>query len=265
MTVSPRRLTPSKLLRRYFHPFNTRLLDGMRERAQTDELWEVMAWGAEECNLRFQLTRGSFLPTGPQLVVFNHHSPVDLFLASLIRRNDVSLLSAPGAMTIGGVVAKNCLPLFALDRGMSHPLEAFRVRVIYRLRDGVTPEAANLINLTSLTRAADVVSKGGTVAMTPTGGTIARSDNWRHGIGYILKRINVLQTKMVLGRIQGTRTSTAVRMLNPYWFRWFRKPKSVNVEIADPIPLSEFTKGNPSVEEISLRVKARYLEIFGSL
>jgi len=252
--------------RRFFHPFDLGLLDGMRQRAEQDPLWKVMDWAAAECGLRVEVSRGSLCPEGPQVIVGNDPSPVVGFvLHSVLRRDDVYFVGAPGWMLAGRCVAARCFPAYTPGRWFSNPLEAFRMQVVYRFLYGVKPSSLALRNAESLTRAAGVVTTGGSLLILPAAGSIGRSDHWKHGVGYVLDRVTNPQTRLVFARVHGTRQSDVARMLNPRWFGRWRKPLTVPVEFSDPFPLSGFQRPELTPKQISLRVKEQYLKLYGAL
>ncbi|MFH0907916.1 MAG: hypothetical protein V1929_04070 [bacterium] len=256
----------TRSLAEYFHPLDLRLIRGIRERSARDPLWKVMAWAVRECNVTLDIRRGGICREGPQLVLGNDPSPLAGFVVlSLMTRLDTLFLGAPGWMKMGGSVTENCLPVYTVGRFRTQPKEAFRAHVIYRFRDGVTPAAAGRINVKSLARAADVITQGGTLAMLPAGGTIAKSDNWKHGVGHIAAKVGDVPARVVFIHVAGTKPRDAVRMLNPHWFRRLRKPLTLAVEFSDPFLLEEFRRPGMSPRDVSLQLRERYIKLYGSL
>lgn len=260
-------LAPSPIpLRHRLLPFHLALADGFRKHAQQEPLWKVMTWALGECHAKVEVLRGAACPTGPQLIIANDPSPFVFSAMSVVPRDDVFFIGAPGWKRMGGCIAERCLPAFTIAPFRTSPKEFLRAQLVYRLRDKVTPEMAGRINIESLTRMAELISGGATGMLTPAGGTIARGDNWKHGVGLIARRITNSDTKVVMMCIRGTRPRDATRMLlNPLWFPSLRKPLNLRIECSPAFPLPEFRQTGLTNKEISLRIKQRYLELFGSL
>jgi hypothetical protein len=246
------------------NPFNTGLMRGMKHLARTEPLWKVTDWAARRMNLQVEVRKGSICAEGPQIVICNTGSAMIGFsILSVLRRDDVYFIGTPGWLRVGHNAAEKCLPVFTFASFRENPKVAFRASVIYRLRDGVTPASGAEINQTSLTRAAKVVTGGGTLLVMPAGGTIGKKDNWKHGVGFILKDIGDVPAKVVFARVFDMRPGHIARMVFSPVF--FSKPLVVPVEFSEPQPLSDFRDENTSVRQISQRLKDRYVQIYGSL
>lgn len=253
-------------LLRYIHPLNVGLIRGIRELALREPLWKVMDWAVGDCNLTLDVRRGGIVPSGPQLVIGNDPSALMGFIIlSLLRREDVFYIGAPMYMKMGGSVRQKCLPMFNLGSLRKHPKEWLRAQLIFRFRDGMSPSVAREKNHRAIERAAELVTAGATVYMSPAGGTILKTDDWKHGVGSIAKRIGDVPAQVVMCRADGTTPRDVTRMLNPYWFHAMHPPLVIPVEFSDPIPLSELRGPSMSSMEISLRIRDRYLKLFGSL
>ncbi len=255
----------SRLLH-YIHPLNAGLIRGIRERAEREPLWKVMDWAARECNLTVNVRRGGSLPSGPQMVIGNDPSPLlGFIILSQLRREDVFFIGAPGWIRMGGSVRQKCLPVFNVGSLRKHPKEWLRAQLIFRFRDGTSPPVARERNRRAIERAAELVTRGATVYISPAGGTMAKADDWKHGVGSIAKRIRDVPAQVVMCRVYHTTPRDVTRMLNPYWFHATRTPLVIPVEFSDPISLSELRGPSMDSREISLRIRDRYLTLFGSL
>ena len=257
---------PEVSVRRFLHPVNIGLVEGMRCRARDQSLWEVMDWAAGECGLSVDTTRGAFLPTGPQLVVGNDPGPMAGFVyLSSVRREDHFFIGTPGWTHMGGIVAERNLPVFTGGSFRRRPLEALRAQLLFRWRDGVPPKAAPHRTRRSLQRAAELVSQGHSSLILPPSGTMGRTDRWKHGVGFLVNLIDNPDAQIVMAHARGIRVRDVARMLNPYWFRIGRRHARVTLEISEPIAVSEFQASRRSSVETSLLIKQRYLDTFGAL
>jgi len=253
-------------LLRALHPLNVDLVRGIRERAQHEPLWKVMEWAVGNCNLTLDVRRGGIVPSGPQLVVGNDPSALMGFIIlSLMRRDDVFFVGAPGWMKMGGSVSQKCLPVFNLGSLRRHRKEWLRARLLFRLRDGTSPRRARERNREAIERAAELVTGGATVYISPAGGTMAKVDDWKHGVGSVAKRIGDVPAQVVMCRVYGTTPRDVTRMLNPYWFRRTRTARAISVEFSDPLPLAELRTPSMTSLDISLRIRDHYLKLFGAL
>lgn len=250
----------------FFHPLNARFLRGLRARAETQPVWNVMAWAVGALNLRIEIRRGRIPAEGPLLVIGNDPSPMAGFvILSLVRREDHFFIGAPGWTKQGRGVAERCLPVFTTAKFSENFKTAFRARFIYPRLYGVKPAGTGRRNIAALARAAEVLASGRALTMLPAGGTVAVADNWKHGVGHIMKQTGDAPASVVLVSLRGTKPRDAIRLLNPVWFRGTRRPLPVSVEISDPVPITEFRRPGWSARQMSLHLRDRYIETFGSL
>lgn len=253
-------------LRHLLNPTNLALREGIKQRAETGPLWQVMDWAVRALNIRIDVKRDYVPDTGPLLVVGNDPSPMAGFVfISLIRREDSHFVGAPGWTKQGRITAERCLPVFTTARFSENLKVAFRARFLYPRLYGVKPGEVGRRNVAALARASRLLNDGASVLILPAGGTIAESDNWKHGIGRVIKQTGDVPVQVVMANLRGTRPPDAIRLLNPYWFRGTRKPLAVSVEFSEPMPLSDFRAGDMQARDISLRVRDRYIQVFGSL
>jgi hypothetical protein len=239
---------------------------GIRERAWREPLWRVMEWAARDCNLVVDVRRGGIASSGPQLVIGNDPSPLMGFIIlSVMRRDDVFFFGGPGWLKMGGSVSDHCLAVFNVGDLRKYPKEWLRAQLVFRFRDGMKPSVARERNRRSIERAADLVTSGATVYISPAGGTMGRADNWRHGVGSLAKRIGDVPAQVVMCRADDTTPRDFARMLNPYWFAAMRRPQVIPVQFSDPIPLSEFREPGMGSMDVSLRIRDRYLNLYGAL
>jgi len=257
---------PRPSLRHVLNPTNLAFREGLRRRAETGPLWEAMEWAVRALNIRIELKGGSIPPSGPLLVVGNDPSPMAGFvILSLIRREDAHFIGAPGWTKQGRVIADRCLAVFTTAKFSENFKVAFRAHFLYPRLYGVKPGMVGRRNVATLARASGLLRQGLSLALFPAGGTIAVPDNWKHGIGRIIKQAGDVPVQVVMASIRGTRPPDVIRLLNPYWFRSARKALPVAVEFSDPMPLSDFRAEGMTAREISLRVRDRYIQQFGSL
>jgi hypothetical protein len=249
-------------------PFHVALQRGMKHLARAGQpLWKMGTWACEQMNVRCEVTQGELPGTGPTLVIFNDPSPVVGFVMfGAIRRDDFHFIGNPGWKKIGGRFAEFGFPVYSIGDFKNYPKEFIRAHTIYRFRDGVPPKAAGRKNVQALVGAASAVSKGGLLAVAPAGGTIGKSDNWKHGVGHILEKIRDPGAKVILTRVDGLFPRDAARILfNPSWFASLRKPLEAKIRFSEPIPIGQFRGPGLSAKDMSLRLRDAYVQYFGSL
>ncbi len=239
----------------------------MRLLGSREPMWKVMEWAARESHVVVNVLRGGIAPTGPQLIIGTDLSPaVGFALLSQTRRDDVYFIGAPGWKRVGQIVSDRCLPAFTVPDFRTNPKEALWAQFVYRFGYGIDLAAVAKKNLETILRAAEIVTKGGSLLLKPTGGYFGGVNNWREGVGLIMSNIGDVPAQVIFFRLQGDRREHLSRiLLNPDFFRWLRKPLTVTLEFSDPIPLSEFKDESTTYKQINRRLKERYLELYGSL
>jgi 1-acyl-sn-glycerol-3-phosphate acyltransferase len=252
-------------LARFVHPANLPLIDGFRKVVSERSLQDSMKWVLEAVNVHVRIEAGSFLPSGPQLVIANHPSPIDApILLSAVDRDDTYFAGSAGIGSFSPELAARLFPMYMSQQPSPYLFTKLKNHVYHRLREGVDRDEAQRRNFDSLQRAARRLSEGATLILTPTGGTFVTTTDWKSGVGFLIQRADA-NGHVVFTRIEGSTRWDLLRLMNPYWFGPFLKALEVKVRIHEPIPLAEFSKGSKHLEKISEAVKEGYLKAFGSL
>lgn len=253
-------------MRALFHPLNIRVVEKFPEISRGRPLFESMGWLLDQFNIRAEVIAGSFADSGPQLVIANHHGPLEgAILASLIPRDDVYIVGVQGWKRLGREMTSRLLPVYLSYSPAEHPFDRFKNNHFFPAREKVDYDEALRRNSETVTRASALLSEGATVIITPTGGTFTNRTDWKTGLGHIMKGAARMETSIVPVRVTGSRRRDALRFLNPYLFPLSRKATRVTVEVGDPVPLSRFKAPGRSAAQMSLAVRDHYLGTFGTL
>lgn len=253
-------------MRYLLHPLNVRVIEDFPKISRGKALHESMRWLLDQFNIKVEVISGSFLGSGPQLVVANHHGPLDAaFQVSVIPRDDVYFFALQGWKRLGDEVSSRLLPVYLSYRPAEHPFDRFKNNYFFPSREKVDREEAQRRNRETIARSIRLLSEGATIIITPTGGTFSSRTDWKAGLGYLMEGAGGRDVSVVLTRVLGSKRSDIFRFGNPYLFTLNRKPTVATIEISDPIPLSDFMGSGRGAAEMSLAVRDRYLETFGTL
>ncbi len=240
----------------YVHPLYVELLSGFREVSRDLSLRDSMIWMLTQLKAEVRITSGECLKTGPTLFLSNHHSPLDgAVMWATIDRDDAHMIGAPGWRILGPKVAERHLPVYMSQKRDRNPLELFRTYVFARFTEGLTREEARKRNQQTIARACETASAGSAIFMAPTGGTFF-GHRWKTGLGHVINGIDNLKTQIQFIRIKGASRRDIFRFLNPYVFGPLLRRLIIDVDISQPIPLTEFQDRSSSPRDVSLRVKA---------
>jgi 1-acyl-sn-glycerol-3-phosphate acyltransferase len=250
----------------YFHPLNIKVIEGFRAYARDHTLSQSMAWLLEQFNVRNEVKSGAFPPAGPQIVIMNHHGAFDgLLLISLIPRDDVYFVGLYGLTDLSEEVAARLLPVYFAYKPSPHLFNRLKNRFYHPLREGVGRDEVWRRNTETVQRASRVLNEGAVVIIAPTGGDFERLSEWQAGLGHIIKGVRRDDVSIVFTRVLGSRRRDGLRFLNPHLFRFGDKTTETTVEIAEPIPATAFKASGKPAARISMEIRDRYLETFGTL
>ena len=100
--------------------------------------------------------------------------------------------------------------------------------------------------------------------VAPAGGTMAKHDNWKNGVGRVMERVGDVGAQVVLARLDGTVPRDAARMFfHPALSA--RRPLDLQLRFSEPIPLETFRPPGAAAKDISLLVREEYVRRYGSL
>jgi hypothetical protein len=248
--------------RRYVHPLNVGLVWGFREVSKDLSLKDSMRWLIDQFQAEARITSGRYLSTGPQLILCNHRTPLTgVVMKATIDRDDTYFIGAPSWRILGERVIEKHLPVYMSQKWDPNPLELFRTYVLARFTEGLTRDQAREKNRRAVARSCQIVSSGAAVYMAPEGGTFFKNE-WKSGLGHVIKGIENPDTQIQLARVAGGSRWDLIRFLNPHIFRPFLKRLRFTVDISEPIGLMKFQNKGKSAKEISLQVKAHAEKIF---
>lgn len=254
------------MVRALFHPVNVKVVEGFRAHSAGHPLHESMAWLLEQFRVTVAVKSGSFPPSGPQVVVMNHHGALDgPILISLIPRDDVYFVGLYGLSDLGEAVASRLLPVYLAYKPSPYLLDRLKNSCYHPLREGIGREEVWRRNTETVQRASRVLNEGATVIIGPTGGTFSKQSDWKGGLGHIIRGLRRPDVSILFTRVLGSKRRDGLRFLNPHLFPLSRKPTATTVEIAEPVPVSEFKVPGKSASRINEDIRDRYLEIYGSL
>lgn len=147
---------------------------------------------------------GTFAPTGPQLIISNHPSPLDgLSVLSVIPRPDVYTVAVAANTALGQPFVDHMLPVYFSNQPRYQLIDYVRVPINNRLEGNLSREEAMSRNRVTITRAAQLVNQGHTVIIFPGGTSSSTKTPWKKGVGYLLQSLTEPDTAIVLAHLEG--------------------------------------------------------------
>lgn len=181
--------------------------------------------------------RGSLPPAGPVLIISNHTGVFDsLLLLSNIKRQDFYLIALATYKVFRGELARRCLPIYRRRR-LNHKIYEYPLclQINGKLPKNFSRAEIKARNRQSIARAAGLINQGKIVSIFPTGdaGKKITGSHWKPGVGFLIKQITNLKTKLVLAKISGTRMSDLIAYV-PLLRRLFFRPRPITITFSQP-------------------------------
>jgi hypothetical protein len=213
-----------------------------------------------------RIRQGQFVPSASQLIIGNSTPFGAPIIGSIVDRDDLYIMGLAKAGRLGGeAMLSRTIPIYLSQQPSPYILVKLKNNIYHRLREGINIEEAQKRNTKSIRQAARRLNKGATLALAPTAGSFFRTNDWKKGVGVLIKIVKNSNTQVCFVRITGGSRWHLLRLLNPYLFGPFIKDQQVSIDIHQPIPLIAFKRAGNSAKEISEAVRRKYIQIFGCL
>ncbi len=203
--------------------------------------------------------RGSFLHTGPQLIIANHVTLLDMFkLLAIIPRDDVYLIAFVLNRILGKEFNKYLLPVYLSDKPNNSFLEWLRVQYWIPRQRYISPIHARDRNRQTISRAASLLKDNHSVIIFPSGFNIVNSDIWHDGIGYLLLQLNHRNIPIVPVNLGGNSLSDILRYINFGIFSPLSFHSTTTITIGPTFYSEDVLKGELTGKIITSRVHEKY-------
>lgn len=239
-------------------PLNSTVRRNLDTLLENSSLQNASSWLLRQCGVTDIRTNGSIPSHGPVLVISNHTSALDTWaLFAATPRDDVYTVAISLFKAFGERIRSRCFFVYLSHKPQRYPLDWLRVQC-FTLMEGLSREEALEKNREAIRQASKTISQGGVVTIFPTGGEIGSSDNWKPGVGYLIKQITHPDAKIIFAKIDGTDRSDLLRFLHPWVRRLILSDKQIEVTFSPPLPLHSFHKNNTSARDVTNEVKKAY-------
>lgn len=254
-------------VRQLAHPANLRVTEGLRAALLEKPLQEAAQWMMDACRIRTTIESGAFPESGPQLIVMNSSTPLGgIATVAQIARPDLYMLGT--VRQVADVINASETRMYLLylsQQPNANRLARLRNNLHQRRVEGIDRDEAALRNVAALRAAARRVNRGGSLLFAPMGGTFFAKNDWKSGIGGLVKCIRNPDTQITFVRLYGGRSAHLLRLMNPYWFWAFQGWTDLRLRVFPPLPISEFQRRGDNAEAVSEQLRQRYIDVCGPL
>jgi 1-acyl-sn-glycerol-3-phosphate acyltransferase len=178
------------------------------------------------------------------LILANHPNESDLvvLLSSIEPRADIYFI---GNVLLKGILSqmdRHILPVY-LPNVRHKKFNLFKMKILKRIHKipVLNDEDRHIKNVEAIETASKIVQKGGAVAIFPGAG--GKNDDWFTGVGYLIKGITNLKTKIVMINIRNTTDLDYLRLI-PGVSRFL---KTIKINFFEPIDLNKYSHKEPKV------------------
>lgn len=134
------------------------------------------------------------------LLIANHITAIDLFIMGSLTRQPFYFIGSQILLGLGGKWLQHIMPIY-LSASRTRNLWDWPRKIVWRYRERITDEAqAHAYNLKVMEEAAQLLAKGETVLMFPSGRSLR--GKWANGVGYLVHSLKNSPVKVALASIQ---------------------------------------------------------------
>lgn len=207
---------------------------------------------------------GSVPDKVPLLLISSHPGSIDnLVLLSALHRADLSQVVLASHGDISPVWKRITHPIYRKRTYRDFIKALFINGKDSHILDNV--EEIRSKNKTSISQAANQVSKGKAVVIYPTGtgGKKPEQGSWKNGVGFLATQIKNEKAVVVFVDIIGTTLFDLFRYLHPRLRSLLFSHKQVKVYFSEPVLLSTILQKNTNGKKATQLLEQRYGQIFG--
>lgn len=206
---------------------------------------------------------GSLPQKGPLLVISDHSGSLDSHVViGTSGRDDLNIVALASYKIMGQEYEGKLLPIY-VKRRIRDKLASSLLGDLgtHALEDR---EDIRNRNRDTISRAAELVSNGGAVAIFPTGtgGSGSAQGTWKVGVGFLIKQIQNSETQVVFTKITGGDELDIFRYLDSRIRKLLFAQKEIKIQYSAPKSLSSLVDQNNNGKQIALELEKLHREKF---
>lgn len=195
----------------------------------------------------------------PTLVISNHISVLDLLiLRAICAKDELYIVILSIWQNILAAIKRETLSVYLSNKPSDNIGDKIRNRIYTALEQDISREDAIKLNKQTISRASDIINKGGSVVMFPSGGKLDQESRWEAGVGNIINQIDNDKAQVIFVNITNTRRTDILKLTA---LPFINKHRLVNVQVSEPMSIMDIQDKKVSGKEITTRIKKMYEDL----